>query len=75
MLKRGRSICTRVTPLRAGAPPSRLSSAACSSSAAARCTFSIGPSGAPGVARTDSRSFCAASGSDSISAVASSLSE
>jgi hypothetical protein len=75
MLKCGRSICTRVTPLIAAGAAEPLAPAASSSFAAARCTFSMGPSAAPGAARTASRSFCAASGKESTRAVASSLSE
>ncbi len=73
MPKRGGSTWTRATPLlvKDGATAT-VTSAACSSLAAARCTLAIGLSGSPRVLRRARCSFCAASGSDSIAAVASS---
>ena len=75
MRNRGRSITTRVTPGRPGASGVAPSSAARSSSVAAFCTLSIAPGGACLGLRSDTRNFCAASGNDSMSDVASSLSE
>ena len=74
MLNLGFSICTRCTPRVVGA--ARVdSSAACSIWVAAFCTVSSALSALPGALRTESRSFCAAAGSNSTSLLASSLSE